>query len=209
MLSNDSICKSGQHFKFLIPFLFLQHEFSSQDSWMPFRWLIVRTVIVICAAQICSLFKILFTYLFLLLFKYSCLHFPPLTFLKKIIYFQTEEKGGRKRERKTSVCSCLLCIPTGDLACNPGMCPDQELNQQLFGLQAGAQSTEPYQPGEICSLFKGIQGHVLRKSKRQASGCLHSFPDGKWKKCGQVSKCLVYETLKTFKCLVLGGQEAT
>ena len=25
--------------------------------------------------------------------------------------------------------------PTGDLACNPGMCPDWESNRQPFGLQ--------------------------------------------------------------------------
>ena len=37
--------------------------------------------------------------------------------------------------------------PTGGLACNPGMCPDWELNQQPFGSQAGAQSAEPHQPG--------------------------------------------------------------
>ena len=38
--------------------------------------------------------------------------------------------------------------PTGDLASNPGMCPpDQESNWQPFGLQAGAQSTEPHQLG--------------------------------------------------------------
>ena len=35
----------------------------------------------------------------------------------------------------------------GDLAHNPGMCPEQESNQQPFGLQAGTQSTEPHQPG--------------------------------------------------------------
>ena len=35
----------------------------------------------------------------------------------------------------------------GDLAHNPGMCPDWELNQWPFGLEADAQSTEPYQPG--------------------------------------------------------------
>ena len=35
----------------------------------------------------------------------------------------------------------------GGLACNPGMCPDWEWNQGPFGLQAGAQSTEPFQPG--------------------------------------------------------------
>ena len=32
--------------------------------------------------------------------------------------------------------------PSGDLAHNPGMCPDQELNQGHFSLQASAQSTE-------------------------------------------------------------------
>ena len=42
--------------------------------------------------------------------------------------------------------------PTGDLAHNPGMCPDWESNQWPFGTQAGAQSTEPHQPG--LDLFK-------------------------------------------------------
>ena len=37
--------------------------------------------------------------------------------------------------------------PTGDLAHYPGMCPDGELNQKPFGLQASAQSTEPDKPG--------------------------------------------------------------
>ena len=38
-------------------------------------------------------------------------------------------------------------LPTGDLASNPGMCPGWELNQQPFGLQAGAQSADPHQTG--------------------------------------------------------------
>ena len=37
--------------------------------------------------------------------------------------------------------------PTGDLARNSGMCPDQELNQRPFSLQADIQSTEAHQPG--------------------------------------------------------------
>ena len=40
--------------------------------------------------------------------------------------------------------------PTGDLACNPGICPDWEWNQRPLALQAGTQSTETHQPG----LFK-------------------------------------------------------
>ena len=45
--------------------------------------------------------------------------------------------------------------PTADLACNPGMCPDQEPNWQPFGspFEAGAQSTEPYHPGLILIIF--------------------------------------------------------
>ena len=36
---------------------------------------------------------------------------------------------------------------TENLACNPGMCPDWELNQWPFSLQTDAQSTEPSQLG--------------------------------------------------------------
>ena len=47
------------------------------------------------------------------------------------------------------MCGGLSCAPYWgpDLVHNPGMCPDCELSQQLFGSQAGAQSTEPHQPG--------------------------------------------------------------
>ena len=37
--------------------------------------------------------------------------------------------------------------PTGELAHNPGVCPDWKSNQRPFGSQAGIQSTEPHQPG--------------------------------------------------------------
>ena len=47
-----------------------------------------------------------------------------------------------------------MCVPpTGDLAHNPGMCPDWELNQRPFGLQAGTQPTEPHQPGQCFQFF--------------------------------------------------------
>ena len=42
--------------------------------------------------------------------------------------------------------SILAKIYTPD--CNPGMCPDWELNQKPFGSQAGTQFTEPHQPGK-------------------------------------------------------------
>ena len=52
-----------------------------------------------------------------------------------------KRKGGRKRETGSSIC------PTGEgPAYNPGLCPDWESNQQQqpFGSQASAQSTEPH-----------------------------------------------------------------
>ena len=46
------------------------------------------------------------------------------------------------------MCGCLLPTPYWgpDLAHNPVMCLDWELNWRPFGLQAGTQSTEPNQP---------------------------------------------------------------
>ena len=37
---------------------------------------------------------------------------------------------------------------TVDWTCNPGMCPDQELNQRPFALRDNAQPTEPPQSGQ-------------------------------------------------------------
>ena len=57
-------------------------------------------------------------------------------------------EGEREGEKHQCVVASHV-PPTGDLACNPGMCPDWELNQQPFGLQAGTQSTEPHHQGNI------------------------------------------------------------
>ena len=51
--------------------------------------------------------------------------------------------GGRKGEKQQCVVASHT-PPTGDLAYNPGMCPDWESNPQTFGSQASAQSTEPH-----------------------------------------------------------------
>ena len=45
------------------------------------------------------------------------------------------------------MCGCLSRALNQDLALKPCECPDQESNRQPFGSQAGAQSTEPHQPG--------------------------------------------------------------
>ena len=53
------------------------------------------------------------------------------------------------------MCGCPLCPAlTGDLGRNPGMCPDWELNLQLFRSQAGTQSTQPNQPGQKLPFYK-------------------------------------------------------
>ena len=70
------------------------------------------------------------------------------------------------RERGRETCVVLShAPPTGDLAQNPGMCPEWESNQRSFGSQAGTQSTEPHQPG----LFLGfnILVYGCRGTKRK------------------------------------------
>ena len=46
---------------------------------------------------------------------------------------------------------------SGDLADNPGMCPDWESNWQPFGSQASTQSTEPHQP----ELYSEVLTHII------------------------------------------------
>ena len=110
----------------------------------------------------------------------------PFFFCFKIlfIYFQREGKGGRKRGRETSMCGCLSCIPYWNLVCKPGTCPDWESNQQPFGLQAHAQSTE----------FTS-QGHVLKTQY-----ITHKIDDDNEKKNSSLY-CQAEQTNVTFKKL--------
>ena len=80
------------------------------------------------------------------------LSLPLFIFLKVFIHFEREVKGRRKRGRETLMCGCPSSPPIGDLASNPGTCPDWESNQRSFSLQAGTQSTEPHQPGPRMTL---------------------------------------------------------
>ena len=68
--------------------------------------------------------------------------------------------------------SCLLHAPYWGPS--PGMCPEWELNQGPFGSQAGAQSTEPHQPGLLrLILSKELQ---LAKPFLHARHCLGTAP---------------------------------
>ena len=65
------------------------------------------------------------------------------------LFLDRGERREKERERNISVCMVASHGPSiQDLAHNPGMCPDGELNQQSFGSQASTWSTEPHQPGQ-------------------------------------------------------------
>ena len=70
----------------------------------------------------------------------SIKHLP---FLKDPISLLLERRGRRKWKRERNINR----LPDGDQTCNPGKCPDQELNQQPYALWDKAQPTEPYQSG--------------------------------------------------------------
>ena len=77
-----------------------------------------------------------------------------LNFLKILFIFRERRREGEKHRSVAS-----HTPPTGDLACNPGMHPDQESNRRHFGLQAGAQPTEPHQPG--LTFFRSRKAYCL------------------------------------------------
>ena len=60
------------------------------------------------------------------------------------------EREGNIDVRETSISHT---VPAGDLACNPGMCPDLELNQRPFSSQAGAQSRATSARAEVGVIF--------------------------------------------------------
>ena len=78
----------------------------------------------------------------------------PATFKKNFIYLFLERGEGREKERERSInvgeihqLVAFHMPPTGNLAHNPGMCPDQELNQRPFILWDDAQLAEPHWSG--------------------------------------------------------------
>ena len=65
-------------------------------------------------------------------------------------------------EKQQCVVAC--CVPhTGDLARNPGMCPDWESNQWPFGQHASTQSFKPHQPGLYFLFLTDLTDNSLLK----------------------------------------------
>ena len=75
------------------------------------------------------------------------MHIYPFLFKDFIFIFRQRGREGKREGEKHQYVVASCVPPTGDLACNPGMCPDWESNRRPFGSQAGSQSTEPPQPG--------------------------------------------------------------
>ena len=97
------------------------------------------------------------------------------SFFKKDFIIIFLEKGeGNEKERERNIDVGLPCTPpAGDLARNPGLCPDRESNWWLFGLQAGAQSTESQQPGLNSEL--SLLSAFLHRAKACTRALLHSI----------------------------------
>ena len=62
--------------------------------------------------------------------------FFKLVILFYLFIFRERGREGEREEEKDQCVVASHAPPTRDLAYNPGMCPDWESNQQLFGLQA-------------------------------------------------------------------------
>ena len=89
----------------------------------------------------------LLLYYYLLNMELFSMQTINLLFFLDFTYLFLERKEGEREGEKYQCVVDSRTPPTGDLACNPGMCPDWESNQRPFGSQARAQSTEPHQPG--------------------------------------------------------------
>ena len=87
-----------------------------------------------------------------------------------LFFRERGREGERGREVYVYLCVGASCVPpTGDLAHNPGICPNWELNWQPFHLQASTESTEPHQPGwkEVILMreISSIIGECLESSE--------------------------------------------
>ena len=82
------------------------------------------------------------------LFIFKCGHSRKI-FKRSYLFVFIERGKEGEREGEKHPCVVASHTPTiWDLACNPGMRPDWELNQQPPNLQASTRSTETHQPGQ-------------------------------------------------------------
>ena len=80
-------------------------------------------------------------------------------FKKYFIYLFIFREGGREGEREGEKYQCVVAshmAPTGDLACNPNMCPDWESNRGPFGSQPALNPLSYTSQGRNNLLYRGI-----------------------------------------------------
>ena len=89
-------------------------------------------------------------------------------YLLFIYLFRERGKEGEREGEKYQGVVASHVPPTGDLTCNPGMCPDWELNPGPYGSQAGPQSTQQHQPGPLVISYN-ILSYFLSSSPRDCN----------------------------------------
>ena len=77
-------------------------------------------------------FPILFYFIFIIILLWSFKKYFIFVYL--FIFRDWGKEGEREREKHQCVVASYVA-PTGDLACNPGMCPDWESNRRPFDSQ--------------------------------------------------------------------------
>ena len=134
----------------------LQHHIYFESYFLPI--LLDLSLCFSYAYVSTSFFSILYhlSQCILIFFVVSLFVFSNFIFFNFIYFILDRGKGGREGEKHQHVVASRVPL-TGDLAHNPGMCPDWELNWRPFGSQANTQSTESHQPRLIvCILYQTV-----------------------------------------------------
>ena len=70
----------------------------------------------------------------------------------KYLFLERGREGEREAEKHQYVLASHA-PPSGDLAYNPGLCPDWGIRLLTLWFAAVAQSTEPHWPGHVCVII--------------------------------------------------------
>ena len=102
------------------------------------------------------IFLRIFMYVYVCKYVYTHIHIYMYIYIFKdfiCLLWERGREGEREWEKqqhsRDTSSGCLSHALNWGLDLNPGMCPDQESNQQPFGSQGSTQSTEPHQPGHM------------------------------------------------------------
>ena len=88
--------------------------------WLPWQFAVIAVLLTVAAGVTVAALQTIF---------------PCVCVFFKIFYFFISRERGREGEKEGEKHQCVVasCVPTtGDLAYNPGICPDRESNQRPF-----------------------------------------------------------------------------